>query len=147
MKHWIFAPAAALLAVALATPGTALADPRGHGHGHGHHREWREHGHHDSGLHRGWDRHHYNGYSYGGVWYYGPPPVSLGEVVYGYRVWRRGDYLPGYYRHSLAVVDYHAYDLAPPPIGYHYVVDDHGDYLLVGIATGVILGVILAHHH
>ena len=36
--------------------------------------------------------------------------------------------------------------LRRPPRGYHYVRDDRGDYLLVGIATGVILGVILANN-
>ena len=41
--------------------------------------------------------------------------------------------------------DYDRYGLRRPPRGYHYVRDDRGDYLLVGIATGVILGVILAN--
>ncbi|HVK82278.1 MAG TPA: hypothetical protein VM915_16875 [Verrucomicrobiae bacterium] len=48
-----------------------------------------------------WDDRRYNGYSYNGRWYYGPPPR-----------------------------------------GYHYVRDDRGELLLVGIATGVILGII-----
>jgi Ni/Co efflux regulator RcnB len=136
MKHAFYA----ILLASLTTP--AFADPPPHARGHNRHAQ----GHHDNGLHRGWDRHRYNGYTYGGVWYYGPPPPHLGGVVFGYRRWRQRDYLPDYYRRSYGVVDYHAHRLAPPPQGAHYVVDDHGDYLLVAIATGLILGVIAADH-
>ncbi|MEZ5994623.1 MAG: RcnB family protein [Hyphomonadaceae bacterium] len=94
---------------------------------------------------RRWDRRAYNGYNYRGRWYYGPPPQAYAPyATYGYRAWRRGDRLPRYYRDSYYVVrDYDRYRLRPPPRGYHYVRDDRGDYLLVGIATGVILSVIL----
>lgn len=92
-----------------------------------------------------WDNRRHNGYNYRGRWHYGPPPAHYRDVDYGYRAWRRGDRLPGYYRDRYIVVrDYNRYRLRPPPRGYHYVRDDRGDYLLVGIATGVILGVILA---
>lgn len=91
---------------------------------------------------RRWDRSRYNGYSYRGQWYYGPPPGHYRDVDYGYRAWRRGDRLPDYYRSSYRSVDYRHYRLRAPPRGYHYVRDDRGDYLLVGIATGVILGII-----
>jgi Ni/Co efflux regulator RcnB len=67
-------------------------------------------------------------------------------VRYGYHAWRRGDRLPAYYRDHYHPVDYRHYRLRPPPRGYHYVYnDDRDEYLLVGIATGVILGVILAN--
>jgi Ni/Co efflux regulator RcnB len=97
---------------------------------------------------RRWDRSRYNGYSYRGRWYYGPPPSAYDDryIDYGYRQWRRGDRLPRYYRDYYRPVDYRYYRLRPPPRGYHYVRDDRGDYLLVGIATGVILGVILANN-
>jgi Ni/Co efflux regulator RcnB len=103
---------------------------------------------HDRRDHRRWDRNRYNGYNYRGRWYYGPPPSAhVPYASYGYRAWRRGDRLPAYYRDSYYVVrDYDRYHLRPPPRGYHYVRDDRGDYLLVGIATGVILGVILANN-
>jgi len=92
-----------------------------------------------------WDNARHNGYHYQGRWYYGPPPARWrDEVRYDYRAWRRGDRLPAYYRDHYRQVDYRHYRLRPPPRGYHYVRDDRGDYLLVGIATGVILGVILA---
>ena len=52
-----------------------------------------------------WDRRRYNGYSYRGRWYYGPPPVAYRDYVdYGYRAWRRGDRLPRYYRDNYVVV-------------------------------------------
>ena len=145
MKHAAFATlaAAAFAAASIATASAAFADPPPHARGRGNnpHAEGR----HDNGLHRGWDRRRFNGYTYQGVWHYGPPPLSLGDAVdLGYRAWRRGDRLPQYYRDSLDVVDYRLYELNAPPRGYHYVRDDRGDYLLVGIATGVILGVILA---
>lgn len=97
--------------------------------------------------HRRWDRRRHNGYTYRGRWYYGPPPARWAPYAeYGYHSWRRGDRLPAYYRDSYYVVrDYNRYGLRHPPRGYHYVRDDRGDYLLVGIATGVILGVILAN--
>ncbi|MBL8547384.1 MAG: RcnB family protein [Hyphomonadaceae bacterium] len=90
-----------------------------------------------------WDDRRYNGYNYRGQWYYGPPPSAYGDVDYGYRNWRRGERLPRYYRDRYVVVrDYDRYGYRQPPRGYHYVRDDRGDLLLVGIATGVILGII-----
>ena len=144
MKHAAFATltAAAFAAASIATASAAFADPPPHARGRGNnpHAEGR----HDNGLHRGWDRRRFNGYTYQGVWHYGPPPLSLGDAVdLGYRAWRRGDRLPQYYRDSLDVVDYRLYELNAPPHGYHYVRDDRGDILLVGILTGVILSLVL----
>jgi Ni/Co efflux regulator RcnB len=103
-------------------------------------RNWR---HHDR-----WDRGHHNGYTYNGRWYYGPPPGAYyGRYEPGYRVWRRGDRLPAYYRDSYRDVDWRYYRLRPPPRGYHWVRDDRGEYLLVGIATGLILGTILSNNY
>jgi Ni/Co efflux regulator RcnB len=95
-------------------------------------------------YHRDWDDRHYNGYYYNNHWYYGPPPARWRDHArYDYRHWRRGDRLPSYYRSRYVVVhDYDRYHLRRPPRGYHYVRDDRGDYLLIGIATGVILGII-----
>jgi len=142
MKRSAFAAlAAAAFVTALAMP--ASADPPAHARGQNPHAEGR----HDNGLHRGWDRRRFNGYTYRGEWHYGPPPASLGDAVeLGFRMWRRGDRLPDYYRSSFGVVDYRAYRLDPPPSGAHYVQDDRGNYLLVGIATGIVLGVILANN-
>lgn len=152
----------ALIAVAAATAFAplaatpAFADPprheRGWGHDRGHndrhHR--RDHRRDDRRHHRSehWDFHRHNGYNYNGHWYYGPPPAAYyGRPGYhpGYHAWRRGDRMPAYYRDRVVVVhDYHRHrGLYAPPRGYHWVRDDRGDYLLIGIATGVILSAIL----
>jgi Ni/Co efflux regulator RcnB len=174
MKRYLTAAlAAALFAAPLALPSQAAAHERGNRHwddddhrGRGDDRHWRHRdddrdwrrdrrddrrdyrrGYRD-GYHDRWDRRRYNGYWYEGRWFYGPPPSHYyyGDVRYDWRGWRRGDRLPGYYRDYYAPVDWRYHRLRPPPRGYHYVRDDRGDYLLVGIATGVILGVILANN-
>lgn len=136
-----------LLATALVTcSGLAMAQPdhgdRGdhgwhdHDHGHGHDRgddhghdryddrrryegrrddDYRDHGH---GRGRGHDR----------DWV---PP--------GHR-WERGHRYEG---PVYVVHDYREYRLRRPPRGYHWVRADGGDYLLVGIATGIILDMAL----
>lgn len=58
--------------------------------------------------------------------------------------WRRGGRLPPEYRHRAYVVDdWRVHRLRPPPRGYQWVAVG-GDYLLVAIATGVILEVLAA---
>ncbi|HVK80135.1 MAG TPA: RcnB family protein [Verrucomicrobiae bacterium] len=96
--------------------------------------------------HARWDGDRNNGYSYNGRWYYGPPQAAHQGRGYqaGYRDWRRGDRLPSYYQSRYRQVDYRREHLRAPPRGYHYVEDDRGEMLLVGIATGVILSVILS---
>lgn len=94
-----------------------------------------------------WDNQRHNGYTYNGRWNYGPPPAAYeGRNGYeaGYRSWRRGERLPSYYQSRYRQVDYRREHLRAPPRGYRYVEDDRGDLLLVGIATGVILSIILS---
>ncbi len=104
----------------------------------------------DRGDHRRnarWSQQNHNGYTYNGRWYYGPPPSAYeGRNGYeaGYRNWRRGERLPSYYQSRYRQVDYRRAHLRAPPRGYRYVQDDRGEYLLVGIATGVILSIILS---
>lgn len=58
--------------------------------------------------------------------------------------WRNGDRLPEQYR-RYASIDWHAHHLRRPPRGYHWVrVDD--DYVLVAVATGIVLETIFASH-
>ncbi len=105
----------------------------------------RRDGHQDA---RRFDRRHHNGYYVGRQWHYGPPPSAYynrSDFRVDYRDWRRGDRLPQYYRDYYRPVDYRAHHLAPPPRGAYWTRDDRGEYLLVGIATGVILGLALAH--
>ncbi len=91
-----------------------------------------------------WNDTRNNGYLYNGRWYYGPPQAAHRGYQAGYRDWRRGDRLPSYYQSRYRQVDYRREHLRAPPRGYHYVENDRGDYLLVGIATGVILSIILS---
>lgn len=90
-----------------------------------------------------WDRGRHNGYYYRNRWHYGPPPSAYyGSPYYrpGYAAWRRGAYLPPYYR-GYVIHDYGRYRLRPPPRGYAwYRVGD--DYLLAAIASGLIFDII-----
>ncbi|MCX7175897.1 MAG: RcnB family protein [Proteobacteria bacterium] len=55
----------------------------------------------------------------------------------------RGDRLPVEYRHNSYVVDdWRSHRLSAPPRGYHWV-QTGGDYVLVAIATGIILQLLL----
>lgn len=56
--------------------------------------------------------------------------------------WHRGDRLPGWQR-KVVVRDYHRHGLWRPAHGQHWVkVDNH--YLLVGITSGIVAGLIMA---
>src|SRR5450631_2762263 len=56
---------------------------------------------------------------------------------------RKGDRLPNEYHHRQYVVDdWRGHHLSAPPRGYHWV-QTGGDYVLVAIATGVILQLLL----
>ncbi|MBL8552579.1 MAG: RcnB family protein [Hyphomonadaceae bacterium] len=164
MKKLVIAAAAAMTVLSPLAATSASADPRDYRQGY---REGDRRGDWDRGdrydrrddrrdyrrgyregyRHDRWDDRRYNGYYYQNRWNYGPPP----SAYYGrpgfradYRDWRRGDRLPGYYRSRYIVVrDYDRYGLRYPPRGYHWVRDDRGGYLLVGIATGIILGSML----
>lgn len=58
---------------------------------------------------------------------------------------RRGDRLPDQYRNRQYVVDdWRGHHLSQPPRGYHWV-QSGSDYVLVAIATGVILNLLLSH--
>lgn len=89
-----------------------------HDHGHGHDRDdrgWHED--HDHGRHVGWDRHY-----------------------------RRGEYLPERYRvREYYVDDYASYHLYAPPRGYVWVRGDDGQFVLVALATGLIVQELLGH--
>ncbi|OIQ66593.1 nickel/cobalt homeostasis protein RcnB precursor [mine drainage metagenome] len=57
----------------------------------------------------------------------------------------RGERLPMQYRsHQYVVNDWRSHRLSAPPRGYHWV-QTGGDYVLVAIATGVILQLLLNH--
>ncbi len=94
-----------------------------------------------------WDPSQHNGYMWRGRWHYGRPPANvIGQRGYsvGWHQWRRGERVPSELRTRYVVVnDWRSHRLRPPPRGYHWVRDDRGEYILVGIATGLILSAIL----
>ncbi|MBU6247601.1 MAG: RcnB family protein [Xanthomonadaceae bacterium] len=132
-----------LIAAALVTcSGLAVAQPDHDDHGwhdqdHG---RGRDHGRdHDRGddrdrrddRHDGhWDDDHGRGHGRGHDRDWVPP---------GHR-WERGHRYDG---PVYVVHDYREYRLRPPPRGYHWVRADDGQYLLIGIATGIILDQVL----
>ena len=71
-------------------------------------------------------------------------PPSRHDRRYGYRHGAHGHWERGhrYYGPNYVVSDYGYYRLRPPPRGYHWV-RANNDYLLVAIATGVILDIAL----
>ena len=127
---------AAAIAALLASPATALADGK-HKRGHKHHgppavawqhdrydrhdrhdrrdRDWRDGRRHDNGLHLGWYK----------------------------QQWHRGDRIPVDYLESRYYIndyrDYTRYGLYAPPDGYRWVRPMDDRYLLVQVATGLVL--------
>jgi len=62
-----------------------------------------------------------------------------------YHTFYRGERLPVEYRHRQYVVDdWRGHNLNAPPHGYHWV-QTGADYVLVAIATGVILQLLLSN--
>jgi Ni/Co efflux regulator RcnB len=60
-----------------------------------------------------------------------------------HNAWHRGDRIPVEYRSRQYVVDdWRGHRLSAPPRGYHWV-QSGGDYILVAVATGVILQMLL----
>ena len=57
--------------------------------------------------------------------------------------WARGGYVHHYQRPIYVVNDYYGYGLRHPPRGHRWMRDDHGDFLLVAIATGLIADMLL----
>jgi Ni/Co efflux regulator RcnB len=140
-----------LIAVALLTTGSfALAAPghgdhdrrgqshyrapdRGHDRGHDRHHDGRRW--HDDRRHGDWRGHDHRRYGYHRDYRYAGPryyPVRHHRWARGHR----------YYGPTYVVRDYGYYRLRPPPRGYHWV-RANNEYLLVAIATGIILDIAL----
>ena len=155
-----------LLALAMvANPAMARGGGHGHGHGdHGHHHDkrWQDngrwHGHHVPVYSNSYPvyRSSYRSYPVyrGGYPVYRRAVYGSGYPVYSYPpgagyyvsapVWTQGVryYDPGY-GPTYVVTDYGAYGLHYPPSGYGWRHDGHGDFLLVWLATGVVVDYIL----
>ena len=124
-----------LIAVALLTTGSfALAAPS-HGN---HDRRGQSHNRHDNRRHdnRRYDnrRHDNRRSSYN----HGYRPASPRYPVRAR--WQRGH---RYHGPTYVVRNYGHYHLRQPPRGYHWVRANNNDYLLVAIATGIILDMAL----
>lgn len=159
-----FAALVAAGALAIGQPVEARDDGRRHhdrGHSAQHHgwsdRDYRQ-GYRDGRRDARHDRRHgHPGRGYGPpprVVYHAPPPVVIHapppRVVYSapvYRApprWERGYRIHDYHwAPTYVVVDYHRYGLRHPPHGHHWRRDDRGNWLLVGIATGIVVDAIL----
>ena len=70
----------------------------------------------------------------------GPQHVPPGWAK---QAWRKGDRLPVAELDGYWVSDYDHYHLHAPPPGHRWVRQDDGRYLLVAIATGVIIDILL----
>jgi Ni/Co efflux regulator RcnB len=144
MKRSLLSIAIAVCCIGIAS--NAMADGRGHDRGdRGHHHSHR-HDRHPPGHHKHFDRHHHDHHARDrrndARWHAGPPPRVYHAPPRVMR-WERGGRLPARYRHERYVVrDWHARHFHRPPRGYQWV-SVGSDYLLVGIATGVILQTIL----
>ena len=151
MKRYAIAAVAALtLAGPLA--GTASAQNRGNeirrdAHDRRDAREDRRDDRRDARQAQRWNQRSHNGYYLGNRFYYGQPSAQIQvrrDYRPAYQQWRRGDRLPTYGRQHYREVNWRSERLRAPPRGYHYVRDDRGQVLLVGIATGVILSILLS---
>ena len=155
----------AILAISVASSGTAFAQGRGDREDRGGQQERRDEGRQqerrdndarnqrdrreaDANMRR--ERGSYNGRGPDGR---GPPGQRMKEERreerregYGAgpnHAFYRGDRLPMEYRHYNYVVDdWRGHQLSAPPRGYHWV-QTGGDYVLVAIATGIIAQLIL----
>ncbi|MBK5105817.1 MAG: RcnB family protein [Burkholderiales bacterium] len=113
---------AAILAMSLATGGVAFAQDRGDRNDRGRNDHVQRADQHDS-------RHNYRWRDERGV---GPN-----------HAFRRGGRLPAEYRQRNYVVnDWRGHHLSAPPRGYHWVQSGR-DYVLVAVATGIILQLLL----
>ncbi|GAB2560183.1 RcnB family protein [Rhodanobacter koreensis] len=107
-------------ALLMSTSAVVMAQPQGQDH--------RDQGHQDQGHQ---DQNHRSMYERGHSegWY------------------KKGGHMPAEYRGgSYVVSNWQSEHLRAPPRGYHYVRSDNGDFILVAITTGVIAGIIAAHH-
>ena len=97
---------------------------RGHGYAYGHDKR------------RYYPAPRWNGPGYRTGYYAAPPRWVRGGRIYG----------PGY-GPTYVVSDYRGYGLRYPPHGYGWRRDDHGHFLLVALATGVIADLVFHGGH
>ncbi|HEU0152256.1 MAG TPA: RcnB family protein [Arenimonas sp.] len=87
------------------------------------------------------DDRRWNGYRWQPQYRYRAPVRYVYPRGYAPYQWRVGHRLPRHYYERNYYVDYRAYQLPPPPYGYHWIRVDH-DVVLVALATGLIRDVL-----
>lgn len=128
----------AIMAMSLATGGPAFA--QGHGDRNDHGRNEQARGQQDRRDNEGRqpERREFQG-----RWYNDERREERGAAPN--HQFHRGERLPVEHRHRQYVVDdWRGHYLSAPPRGYHWV-QTGGDYVLVAIATGIILQLLLSH--
>lgn len=138
-------------ALLMASTGAAFAQPdRDHGwqQRHGHDRGDRDDDDHDRRDHRRGDGHRYyrdRSGRYVRYYEYDRRHDNGRHLGWYKQSFRRGQRVPAVYLAPRYYVnDYRAYRLAPPPRGYRWVrpYQDSNEYLLVQVATGLIMQVL-----
>ena len=123
-----------VLALALASGGSAFGQGNS---GHNDRGDGNDRGRHEQGPHGGQqDRHDNQRYQSG-------RHDDRGRGAGPNNSFYRGDRLPDQYRGRQYVVDdWRGHHLSAPPRGYHWV-QSGGDYILVAVATGIIMQLLL----
>jgi len=148
MKKFTTAALAALVMVGPLSTGVASAQAFRGNDRYEHNRDRDRDGWRDNRQSQRWSQRQHNGFYLGNRFYYGQPTyqqMQRRDYRPAWQQWRRGDRLPSYAREHYRQVDWRRERLREPPRGYHYVRDDRGELLLVGIATGVILSLLLSN--
>jgi Ni/Co efflux regulator RcnB len=131
----ISAAISAIVAISLASSGVSFAQGAGDRGDRGDRHDRGRDGNTQRGNHQ--DRQQYQG-----RWSYGDARQDERGAGPNHD-FRRGGHLPAEYRHRQYVVDdWRGHNLSAPPRGYHWI-QTGGDYVLVAIATGVILQLLL----
>lgn len=143
---------AVLGAMLMLASGSVLAQDRGNGHGRGHGNDRGNDRYEQSDGRRDHDNDRDRYVRYGNDGDRGHNR-GRGNANGHYKNWhdrgrhegwyKRGGYLPVEYRTRYVVTDWRHDHLREPPRGYHWVRSDNGDFLLVAIATGVIVDLLL----
>lgn len=155
MKRLAIAAVAALTMVGPLSVGAAYADPPGNYRSNDRNdrndrhdsRRDNDRNDHRANQRERWEQSRHNGYYVNGRYYRGAPSAAIqrrADFRPAWQNWRRGERLPAHYRTSYREVDYRRAHLRAPPRGQHYVRDDHGNTLLVAVATGLIVSVLLS---
>lgn len=123
---------------ALLLSGAAFAQSHGHGHGDDHGNAWHGHGDHDRDDRGHGDRGHYEYVEeHGRGRFEGMHDRGRHEGWY-----KRGGRVPVVYRTDRYYVsDWHREHLREPPRGYRWVRSDDGEFLMIAVATGIIVDI------